>query len=73
MHEVRKRLQRLRIQLQQYRSQATEGFLYINGVALASFDVDDAEAFMNDVATRGDLDIEYIASKLAQYASSPSP
>jgi death on curing protein len=48
-------------------------FLYINGIALGRFDIDDAEAFMIDVATRGDLDLEYIAGKLTQYASSPSP
>jgi death-on-curing protein len=48
-------------------------FLYINGVALGRFDVDDAEAFMNDLATNSDLDIEYIASKLTQYASASSP
>jgi death-on-curing protein len=44
-------------------------FLYINGVALGEFDVDDAEAFMNDVATNGDLDIGYLAGKLASYAA----
>ena len=47
-------------------------FLYVNGIALGRFDVDDAEAFMIDVATRGDLDLEYVASKLTQYSSSPS-
>jgi death-on-curing protein len=46
-------------------------FLYINGIALGRFDVDDAEGFMIDVATRGDLDLEYIAGKLTQYSSSP--
>ncbi len=45
-------------------------FLYINGITLGRFDVDDAEAFMIDVATRGDLDLEYVASKLTQYSSS---
>jgi death-on-curing protein len=35
-------------------------FLYINGIALGRFDVGDAEAFVIDVATRGDLDLEYI-------------
>lgn len=44
-------------------------FLYINGVTLGDFDVDDAEAFMNDVATNGDLDIAYLAGKLASYAA----
>jgi death on curing protein len=43
-------------------------FLYINGVVLSEFDVDDAEVFMNDVATRNDLDVGHIASKLAAYA-----
>jgi death-on-curing protein len=46
-------------------------FLYINGITLGRFDVDDAEAFMIDVATRGDLDLEHIAGKLTQYSSSP--
>ena len=46
-------------------------FLYLNGVALGRFDVDDAEAFIINMATRGDLDLEYIASKLTQYFSSP--
>jgi len=46
-------------------------FLYLNGIALGRFDVDDAEAFMIDVATRGDLDLEYIAGKLTQYSSPP--
>jgi death on curing protein len=43
-------------------------FLYINGIQLGDFDVDDAEVFMNDVATQGDLDIDAIAVKLAGYA-----
>ena len=49
-------------------------FLSINGVQLDSdFDVDDAENFMNDVATRGDLDIRQVADKLHDYAEdSPS-
>jgi death on curing protein len=42
-------------------------FLFINGVVLSEFDVDDAEVFMNDVATCNDLDVGYIASKLAAY------
>ena len=46
-------------------------FLYLNGIALGRFDVDDAEAFMIDVATRSDLDLEYIASKLTLYSSRP--
>jgi death on curing protein len=42
-------------------------FLHINGVELGDFDVDDAERFMNDVASR-DLDIEHTAGKLSTYA-----
>jgi death-on-curing protein len=45
-------------------------FLHINGVELGDFDVDDAEVFMNDVASNGDLTVEYIAGKLSTYASS---
>jgi death on curing protein len=44
-------------------------FLHINGVELAEFDVDDAEAFMNDVATMSDLTVDYVAGKLASYVS----
>jgi hypothetical protein len=36
----------------------------------ADFDVDDAEAFMNRVATDADLAVDVIASKLATYAKS---
>lgn len=43
-------------------------FLHLNGVALSDFDVDDAEVFMNNVATDGDLEIDYIATKLESYA-----
>jgi death on curing protein len=43
-------------------------FLYINGIELAEFDVDDAEQLMNRVAAEGDLPIDYIASKLTSYA-----
>jgi len=32
------------------------------------FDIDDAEAFMNDVAVNNGRDIAYIAGKLAGYA-----
>jgi death on curing protein len=46
-------------------------FLYINGMPLGDFDVDDAELFMNEVATMGELEIGYIAGKLASYADSP--
>ena len=45
-------------------------FLYINGVTLGDFDVDDAERFMNEVATNGDVQIDYIARKLTTYANS---
>ena len=34
------------------------------------FDVDDAEAFMNQVATEADLAVDVIASKLSTYAIS---
>jgi death on curing protein len=44
-------------------------FLYINGVELGDFDVDDAELFMNDVATKGDIDIDNIAAKLSSYTA----
>ena len=43
-------------------------FLHINGVELGDFDVDDAERFMNDVATDGAIEIDYIAAKLSRYA-----
>jgi death on curing protein len=46
-------------------------FLHINGTELtADFDVDDAEAFINDVATDADLAVDVIASKLSSYAKS---
>jgi len=39
-------------------------FLHLNGVGLAvDFDVDDAEAFMNQVATDADLAVDVVASK----------
>ena len=45
--------------------------LHINGIELASdFDVDDAEAFINKVATDGDLVVDVIASTLCTYAKS---
>lgn len=45
-------------------------FLYINGIELApDFDVDAAEVFMNDVAQRGELPIEEIATTLASFAN----
>jgi hypothetical protein len=34
------------------------------------FDVDDAKAFMNQVATEADLAVDVIASKLSTYAIS---
>ena len=44
-------------------------FLHINGIELAAdFDVDDAEAFMNQVATDADFAVGRIASKLFSYA-----
>jgi death on curing protein len=43
-------------------------FLYINGAVLAAdFDVNDAEAFMNQVATDAELTINGIANRLATY------
>jgi death on curing protein len=46
-------------------------FLHLNGVGLAvDFDVDDAEAFMNQVATDADLAVDVVASKLSTYAIS---
>jgi death-on-curing protein len=47
-------------------------FLYINGIELGDFDVDDAEVSMNDVAAKGDLTVEYIAGKLSAYAQARS-
>jgi death-on-curing protein len=44
-------------------------FLYLNDVELGEFDVDDAEVFMNDVATQGDLELGLLAEKLRSYAS----
>lgn len=45
-------------------------FLYLNGVELDSgFDVDDAENFMNAVATGGDLELAELAEKLQAFAS----
>jgi death-on-curing protein len=46
-------------------------FLYLNGIELGDFDVDDAERFMNDAASR-DLDIETVAHKLLAYAKKQS-
>lgn len=40
-------------------------FLAINGRPLGEFDVDAAESFMYEVATQGDVTVEYIASRLA--------
>jgi death-on-curing protein len=47
-------------------------FLYINGFELGDFDVDDAEEFVNAVATDENMPIDYIASKLSSYAVSSS-
>lgn len=45
-------------------------FLYINGVELnTDFDVDDAEIFMNAVATKADLQLAELAEKLQACAS----
>jgi death on curing protein len=45
-------------------------FLYINGVELnPEFDVDDAEIFMNAVATKADLQLAELAEKLQAFAS----
>lgn len=45
-------------------------FLYLNGIELSpDFDVDAAEAFMNDVAQRGELPIEDIAAPLSSFAA----
>jgi len=43
-------------------------FLYINGIGLADFDVDDAEVFMNEVAADGTLTVDYVAGKLSEYS-----
>jgi death-on-curing protein len=43
-------------------------FLYINGIELSEFDVDDAEEFVNAVATDAAVTLEFIAGKLASYA-----
>jgi death on curing protein len=45
-------------------------FLYINGVELGEFDVDDAEEFVNAVATDALMSFDSIAGKLASYATS---
>jgi death on curing protein len=46
-------------------------FLHINDIELAAdFGVDDAEAFMNQVATDADLAVDDIARKLSTYAIS---
>jgi len=47
-------------------------FLHINGIELAAdFDIDDAEAFMNQVATDADFAVSGIASKLSSYVVPP--
>jgi death on curing protein len=46
-------------------------FLHINDIELtADFDADDADAFMNQVATDADLAVDDIARKLSTYAIS---
>jgi death-on-curing protein len=45
-------------------------FLYINGIELGEFDVDDAEEFVNAVSTDAAMPIDSIAAKLASYAAS---
>jgi death on curing protein len=44
--------------------------LYINGVELGEFDIDDAEQFVNTVATDAVMPVDFIADKLASYAAS---
>jgi hypothetical protein len=45
--------------------------LYLNGVGLAAdFDVDKAEAFMNQIGTDTDLAVGVVASKLSTYTIS---
>lgn len=47
---------------------AAWSFLYLNGVLLADeYDVDAAEAFMYDVAKRGEMTIQEIASRLDEF------
>jgi hypothetical protein len=47
-------------------------FLHLNGHELApGYDVDSAEATMNEVATQGELAIETIASALKAFATVP--
>jgi death-on-curing protein len=44
--------------------------LHINGIGLGDFDVDDAEEFMNAVATDATMTLDHIVSKLKSYALS---
>ncbi|HSA41262.1 MAG TPA: type II toxin-antitoxin system death-on-curing family toxin [Mycobacterium sp.] len=45
-------------------------FLHINGIELRpDFDVDAAEDLMNDVATNGDLTVEFIAERLVGFGA----
>jgi death on curing protein len=39
--------------------------LDINGMTVGDFDVGDAESFMNEVATNGEIEIASIAGKLS--------
>jgi death-on-curing protein len=52
------------------RGAAAWTFLHSNGIQLGDVDVDDAEGFMNDVATQGDLGVDAIAVRPAGYARS---
>lgn len=45
-------------------------FLHINGIPLGDFDVDDAERFINEVASR-EVEIDAIGAKLSGYALRP--
>jgi death-on-curing protein len=45
-------------------------FLHINGIQLGEFDVDDADQFVNAVATDGTMSVDFIADRLASYAAS---
>lgn len=45
-------------------------FLYLNGIELnPGFNVDDAETFMNTVASQGDLELRELAQKLQAFGS----
>jgi death-on-curing protein len=44
-------------------------FLHVNGIQLGEFDVDNAEQFVNAVATDAAMSVDAIANKLASYAA----